>query len=64
MESNPLFEDIKNERNMRKEYHDSLLKELNWRDTIFGKKIQKSNKNEEGGNSNRSNDNKGDKNLN
>jgi hypothetical protein len=64
MESNPLFEDIKNERNMRKEYHDSLLKELNRRDTIFGKKIQKSNKNEEGGNSNRSNDNKGDKNLN
>ena len=45
---------------MRKKYHDSLLKELNRRETIYGKKLVKKEKNEEGGNSNRSVD-KGEK---
>jgi hypothetical protein len=48
------------ERFIRKKYQDSLLKELNRRETIYGKKLVKKEKNEDGGNSNRSVD-KGEK---
>jgi hypothetical protein len=39
---------------MRKKFQDSLFKELNRRETIYGKKLVKKEKNGEGGNSNRS----------
>lgn len=42
------------ERFIRKKFQDSLLKELNRRETIYGKKLVKKEKNEDGGNSNRS----------
>ena len=48
------------ERFIRKKFHDSLLKELNRRETIYGTKLVKKEKNDEGGNSNRSVD-KGEK---
>ena len=42
------------ERFIRKKFQDSLLKEINRRETIYGKKLVKKEKNEDGGNSNRS----------
>jgi hypothetical protein len=39
---------------MRKKFQDNLFKELNRRETIYGKKLVKKEKNGEGGNSNRS----------
>ena len=39
---------------MRKKFQDSLFKELNRRETIYGKKLVKKDKTGEGGNSNRS----------